>query len=96
MNKKTIIGAIIIIVIFISIPVGIYLMQNQQILRSRATEGSGKPGDLDGNNCISLNDYNFWVNNYSSRAGTDSSVRQKYEEWLQKYNEGVLCPTLLP
>lgn len=49
-------------------------------------------GDIDGNGCVDMRDYNFWRSKYPNPAGNQQAF-EEYQGWLQKFNASAnLCP----
>lgn len=88
----------------LALPLGLYLSQRQQTVRSRASELEVSPsptaivldGDIDRNGCVDMRDYDEWLRKYPNPAENPSAF-DEYKGWLQKFNAGSnICPSSTP
>lgn len=96
MNKKNIAALLTISFVMISIPLGVYLVQREQNLRSKAIENTVTASDIadaDGDLCVSQNDYDIWLDQFKNASGASADFDKNgvvgpedYALWLKQFN----------
>lgn len=88
-----------ILVVLAALPAGIFLVQKQQVIKSRASVGdtitvTPRLADTNGDECVSRADYNNWKSDtavYNSRSdfNGDGHINIKdYAIWLNQFKSG--------